>query len=124
MNTISGNPLFLDKGRNDFHIAKNSPCIDAGTSEGATNSDIDGESRPKGSGYDIGADEYSDGEAIDVRGAILVLRYLVNRQDDFSYFSYRTSGLDVSGNSKIGLEDAIFILQGISGLRELSGASH
>ena len=41
----------------DYHLDKISPCIDAGTSTGAPPDDIDGESRPYGPGYDIGADE-------------------------------------------------------------------
>ena len=53
---ITSNPLV----RNDGHITVGSPCIDAGTSVGAPNRDMDNESRPQGAGYDIGADEYLD----------------------------------------------------------------
>lgn len=53
---INSNPLL----RNDGHLSVGSPCIDIGTATGAPNFDMDNESRPGGSGYDIGADEYID----------------------------------------------------------------
>lgn len=53
------NPLFVGSG--DYHLTASSPCIDAGTSAGAPDHDIDGDSRPQGSGYDMGADEYYTG---------------------------------------------------------------
>lgn len=40
-----------------FHLGPNSSAIDLGTDAGVT-TDIDGDARPKGAGYDIGADEY------------------------------------------------------------------
>ena len=48
-------PSFIGGG--DYHLEGDSPCIDAGTSEGAPDIDIDGELRPQGAGYDMGADE-------------------------------------------------------------------
>jgi hypothetical protein len=42
----------------DFHLNAGSPCINAGTTEGASDHDMDDESRPAGSGIDIGADEH------------------------------------------------------------------
>ena len=60
----------LDNG--DFNLTVNSPCIDAGASIVSTGNtpggnsyaqaplgfDMDGDSRPRDNGYDIGADEY------------------------------------------------------------------
>lgn len=42
----------------DYHLQRISPCIDAGTREGAPRKDIDLEPRPQGGGVDMGADEY------------------------------------------------------------------
>jgi len=56
MGNIDADPLL----GNDNHLKAGSPCIDAGTSEmDAPDTDIDGASRPQGSGHDIGADEAS-----------------------------------------------------------------
>jgi hypothetical protein len=54
---IDADPLFV--GGSDYHLAAESPCINKGTSEGAPDHDIDGDPRPLGAGYDIGADEYA-----------------------------------------------------------------
>lgn len=55
-NNISCNPQFLSPG--DYHIAETSCCIDQGVIDHAPDTDLDGEHRPMGRGYDIGADEY------------------------------------------------------------------
>lgn len=53
---IDADPLFVGTG--DYHLTPASPCIDAGTLIGASDEDIDEESRPFGGGNDMGADEY------------------------------------------------------------------
>ncbi len=58
---ISANPLFVDQTTGDYHLQSNSPCIDTGTSSNAPVIDFEGTSRPQGSGFDIGAYEYSNG---------------------------------------------------------------
>jgi hypothetical protein len=42
----------------DYHLRQDSPAIDAGASEGAPSIDLDGNARPHGKGYDIGAYEF------------------------------------------------------------------
>jgi hypothetical protein len=56
---IDEDPMFyiLEPGIS-YHISGDSPCIDAGTSESAPTHDIDGDPRPYGAGYDMGADEF------------------------------------------------------------------
>jgi hypothetical protein len=63
-NNINSDPLFVGGG--DYHLQGTptpSPCIDAGTDDDVTYPDIpsddrDGDSRPQGTGYDMGSDEY------------------------------------------------------------------
>jgi hypothetical protein len=48
---------------NDFHLTASSPLIDRGASLTSVDKDFDGNTRPQGSGYDIGAYEYLSGPA-------------------------------------------------------------
>ena len=50
--------LFVNPSGNDYHLSSTSPAIDAGTSSHAPSTDIAGNPRPSGAGYDIGAYEY------------------------------------------------------------------
>jgi predicted outer membrane repeat protein len=52
-NAITGTPAFAADG---YHLTAASTAIDHGVNSGVT-SDIDGDPRPSGAGYDIGADE-------------------------------------------------------------------
>ena len=54
---IDSDPLFA--GAVDYHLTAGSPCIDAGTDAGVY-TDIDGDERPLGAGFDMGADENVD----------------------------------------------------------------
>jgi hypothetical protein len=71
--TATAAALFVDAGADDYHLAATSPAIDAGTSVTALATDLDGEPRPQGAGFDIGADEAAT--AAGVSGAI---RYYAN----------------------------------------------
>jgi len=54
----AGSPAFVDPDVGDYHIGPGSAAIDRGVDAGII-VDIDGESRPVDTGYDIGADEFS-----------------------------------------------------------------
>jgi len=54
---VWGDPAFGDPEGGDYHIGPGSAAIDAGVDAGVT-TDIDGDPRPVGAGYDIGADEF------------------------------------------------------------------
>jgi uncharacterized repeat protein (TIGR01451 family) len=53
---LRGAPDFLNAGGGDYHIGPDSAALDAGVDAGVT-IDMDGETRPAGRGFDIGADE-------------------------------------------------------------------
>ena len=54
---IDTDPLFVGSG--DYHLTAGSPCIDAGTDAGVY-TDMDGDERPHGCGFDMGSDENPD----------------------------------------------------------------
>jgi uncharacterized repeat protein (TIGR01451 family) len=56
-NNYSGTPAFINPAGSDFHLGPASAAIDKGINAGVA-TDIDGQPRPQGGGYDLGADEY------------------------------------------------------------------
>jgi len=54
----SASALFVNAAGNDYHLSSTSPAIDAGTATDAPPTDLDGNSRPRGNGYDIGCYEF------------------------------------------------------------------
>jgi len=65
-NNLWDDPAFINPDARNYHIAVTSPARDAGIDAGVTD-DVDGDSRPSGPGYDIGADE------VKAKGAALVV---------------------------------------------------
>lgn len=55
---INATPLFSDSANFNFRLDAGSSCIDTGTDIGAPATDLDGNPRPAGLGYDMGAYEY------------------------------------------------------------------
>jgi hypothetical protein len=56
----SAGDLFVDPNHGDYHLAKDSPAIDAGEPVKGLDRDRDGNARPRGNGYDAGAYESKD----------------------------------------------------------------
>ena len=54
---INTDPLFTNPSQNDFHIQPTSPVKGKADPGATVRIDIDGETRPQGGGYDMGADE-------------------------------------------------------------------
>ena len=55
---IDEDPLFRNIAQGDLYLLADSPCINAGTDEGAPDTDIVGTARPHEGGHDMGAWEY------------------------------------------------------------------
>jgi parallel beta-helix repeat protein len=55
--TLEKDPLFVDRGAGNYHVLVGSPVIDVARAEYAQATDYDGNSRPRGSGPDIGGFE-------------------------------------------------------------------
>ncbi|MGA1841276.1 MAG: PKD domain-containing protein [bacterium] len=70
---INTDPLFADPAAGNYHLQFYSPCIDAGTSNGAPNFDILGHPRPKIAGYDMGA--YEVGVTLSISPTDLIIPY-------------------------------------------------
>ncbi len=58
-NDLIGDAAFVDANNGDYHIQADSTARDNGVDVGVSK-DIDGDDRPRGSGYDVGADEFPD----------------------------------------------------------------
>lgn len=58
---VTSDPLFVSAWPNaDVHLTSGSPAVDTGTSIGEITSDVEGNPRPSGGGFDIGAYEYQE----------------------------------------------------------------
>lgn len=64
-NNLTKNPLVVHPETGDFHLTADSPAIDAGTDVDAPTDDFDGNARPFGAGFDIGACEYIGSAGVD-----------------------------------------------------------
>ncbi|MCD4697955.1 MAG: T9SS type A sorting domain-containing protein, partial [Bacteroidales bacterium] len=104
LNSIAEDPLFVNLSENDFHLTENSPCIDAGDSINAPDFDFDGNPRPQGAGYDIGAYEYFNPIAIheNISKNFNLLNIYPNPFNESTVISYR---LNVSGRASLKIYD-------------------
>ena len=70
--SLNGDPRFVDPAHDDYHLLFGSSAIDHGVDAGVY-TDLDGNSRPLGNGFDIGAYEFTGGT-----------RYMATTGDDTS----------------------------------------
>lgn len=63
--TIKGDSKFVNPSDNDYHLRSDSPAIDNGVNSSLVSLDHDGNSRPQGNAYDIGAYEFGSGSVGD-----------------------------------------------------------
>ena len=99
--SLDGDPAFVNPNGGDYHIGLTSAAIDAGMDAGVDD-DIDGQTRPQGSGYDIGADEtglivtkQAEPDAVDP-GAPLTYTIRVTNTSDVNLNATITDTLPVS----------------------------
>jgi uncharacterized repeat protein (TIGR01451 family) len=68
VNDYAGDPAFVNPDEGNYHIGPGSAAIDNGVDAGVLE-DIDGNPRPMGDGYDVGADEFRDPALVVVKRA-------------------------------------------------------
>ncbi|MEZ4527461.1 MAG: right-handed parallel beta-helix repeat-containing protein [Desulfobacterales bacterium] len=118
-NNVSASPLFADAASGDFRLTADSPAIDAGTADNAPDTDRNAADRPQYSGIDMGAYEFPviPGDADmnrkrNLADAIAVLRACTGME------TAADKSADASGDSVIGLADAVFVMQHVAEMRE------
>jgi len=88
--------MFVDSSKADFHLQNNSPAIDSGSPNEAPNNDFDGNSRPYGKSFDIGAYEHRPrSKKPEIKLSQEILQFTATQEGenpDPQYFEVKNSG--------------------------------
>ena len=95
---INSNPLFVNAGSDNYYLSSGSPCLSTATATGAPADDLDGRSRPLGSGYDMGCYEQYDDGTLPIVLTSFTAGYAANNGSGFVSIDWSTaSENDING---------------------------
>ena len=95
---IDSDPLFVNRTNNNYYLLSGSPCLSSATSTGAPSKDLDGRSRPLGSGIDMGCYEQYDDGTLPIVLTSFTADYTVNNANSFVSINWSTaSEVDING---------------------------
>lgn len=107
---VTADPQFVNyirAGGGDYHLKSTSPAIDKGIATYAPSSDFDGNARPQGAGYDIGAYEYMS--------SACTAPYAPNPPNNFVATVSSTSKIDLAWTDNSGVETAYIVDRSMDG---------
>ena len=111
---IDADPLFADAANGDYHLTDGSPCIDTGTADGAPDTDFEGDARPQGDGFDMGADEFGGGAACDLEVELSGYPEEILRGDYLSFDATASNSCDDS----LAFDQAVMTVSGPASLEK------
>jgi len=111
-NAVVADPQFADAAGADFHLLESSPAINAGAAVAEVLDDYDGDPRPVGAAYDIGADEFRFAGDADADGDVdfLDVNTLVNAFGSVPGDPNWDPSADFDGNGQVDVFDAITVV--------------
>ncbi|MBI4556314.1 MAG: hypothetical protein HY706_01905 [Candidatus Hydrogenedentes bacterium] len=107
---LDTDPLLVDPQNGDVRLRAESPCIDAGTAEGAPETDIRGVARPQGAGFDMGAYEYQPSDTGDVNADKSVDAVDVQLVINGALGLDTRAALDLDGNTQVDAIDVQMVI--------------
>ena len=94
---LSADPLFEAAAEGNYKLTALSPCIDTATGANTVAVDSEGESRPQGSGYDVGMDEYAVSVYDLVITEVMANPLTESTQEFVEIYNAGTTSVDLSG---------------------------